>query len=75
MRSLPCNKVAVLYVQNMKDRNGKVAVVTGAGSGIGRSLAIQLAQQGCVVSIADIDEATLTQTRNVIDEALQPAAK
>jgi short-subunit dehydrogenase len=37
--------------------SGKTAVVTGAGSGIGRSLAILLAQRGAVVHAADVTDA------------------
>jgi short-subunit dehydrogenase len=40
----------------MKNLNGKVIALTGAGSGIGRCLAIQLAQQGSHLSLSDIDE-------------------
>jgi NADP-dependent 3-hydroxy acid dehydrogenase YdfG len=40
----------------------KVAVVTGAGSGIGRALAQLLAQKGCRLALADINEATLKET-------------
>jgi 3-oxoacyl-[acyl-carrier protein] reductase len=34
---------------------GKVAIVTGAGSGIGRAIATGLAAEGCSIAIADID--------------------
>ncbi|MEQ1439244.1 SDR family NAD(P)-dependent oxidoreductase [Fontimonas sp. SYSU GA230001] len=40
----------------------KVAVVTGAGSGIGRALALRLAQHGCRLALADIDAAGLAAT-------------
>src|SRR4029077_19976930 len=39
-----------------------VAVLTGAGSGIGRALAQQLAAAGSALALADIDEAGLKQT-------------
>lgn len=37
----------------MKSFSNKVAAITGAGSGMGRSLAVQLAQQHCHVALAD----------------------
>jgi NAD(P)-dependent dehydrogenase (short-subunit alcohol dehydrogenase family) len=37
---------------------GKVAVVTGAGSGIGRAIAVRLASEGAQVAIAELEEAT-----------------
>jgi NAD(P)-dependent dehydrogenase (short-subunit alcohol dehydrogenase family) len=39
-----------------------VAAVTGAGSGIGRALAQQLAEAGSALAVADVDEAGLRQT-------------
>jgi len=42
--------------------SGKSVVVTGAGSGIGRALAIQLAGQGAYLAISDIDEGALAGT-------------
>jgi NAD(P)-dependent dehydrogenase (short-subunit alcohol dehydrogenase family) len=41
---------------------GKVAAITGAGSGIGRALALDLAGRGASLALADIDERGLTET-------------
>lgn len=41
---------------------GKSALVTGAGSGIGRALAIELNRLGCNVWLTDIDDASLEET-------------
>lgn len=42
--------------------NGKIAVVTGAGSGIGRELALQLNRAGCRLYISDISAEGLAET-------------
>jgi len=46
----------------MKNLNGKVVALTGAASGIGRCLAIQLAEKGCILALADIDDNGLQET-------------
>lgn len=48
--------------------SGKVAVITGAGSGIGRALAQQLAADGARLALSDINEEALEETRQVLPE-------
>ncbi len=50
----------------MRDLQGKVAVVTGAGSGIGRELAIACAREGMSVVLADVDAAGMRATAEAI---------
>jgi NAD(P)-dependent dehydrogenase (short-subunit alcohol dehydrogenase family) len=47
--------------------SGRTAVITGAGSGIGRALAQHLARRGSPVAICDADSAGLEQTAATID--------
>ena len=47
----------------------KVAVITGAGSGIGRELARLLAAQGARLALSDIDDAGLAATRQLCGNA------
>lgn len=49
----------------MQDFNSKVAVITGAASGIGRALALALARQGAQLALCDLDEAGLEETRKL----------
>lgn len=46
----------------MKSFENKVAAITGAGSGMGRTLAIRLAQQQCHLALSDVNEAGLAET-------------
>ena len=48
----------------------KLAVITGAGSGIGQQLAIQLAKKGCHLALADISQAGLDKTQQLLAEVL-----
>jgi NAD(P)-dependent dehydrogenase (short-subunit alcohol dehydrogenase family) len=51
----------------MKELKNAVAAVTGAASGIGRSLAMNLAKEGCGLALADIDQDGLNQTAETIE--------
>jgi len=44
---------------------GRVAVVTGAASGIGRAISASLARRRCRLALADIDEAGLLETKRL----------
>jgi NADP-dependent 3-hydroxy acid dehydrogenase YdfG len=50
------------YGETMKEFKDKVAVITGAASGIGRAIAKRGAQEGMKLVLADIEEEALTQT-------------
>lgn len=47
---------------------GKVVVITGAGSGIGRALAVSLVSRGAVVAGADLNQATLDETAGLVHQ-------
>lgn len=52
----------------MQDFKGKLAVITGGASGIGRSLAFALGAEGASVLIADVDQAALDATLASLSE-------
>ncbi|XEG70349.1 SDR family NAD(P)-dependent oxidoreductase [Pseudomonas sp. abacavir_1] len=50
----------------MKSFENKVAAITGAGSGIGRALARELASRGCHLALADVNASGLEETRQAL---------
>jgi NAD(P)-dependent dehydrogenase (short-subunit alcohol dehydrogenase family) len=53
----------------MREIRGAVAVVTGAASGIGRALAVDLAKLGAQLALADVNSAGLEETRALLGGA------
>ena len=52
-----------------KHLEGKVAVVTGGSRGLGRAMAVALAQEGCKIAIVGRDQKMLAETASLCAEA------
>ena len=48
--------------------NGKVVFITGAGSGLGRGVAIAFAKEGAIVVVTDLSEKANLETARMIEE-------
>ncbi len=59
----------------MKDFSGKLAVITGGGTGMGRALAQQLTELGCDVAMCDVIDKNLQETLRLCQQAAPQGVK
>ena len=59
----------------MDQFQGKIAVVTGGGTGMGRELCIQLAREGAHVAMCDVSEDNMTHTRQLCEAVAPPGTR
>lgn len=53
----------------MKAFAGRIAVITGGGTGMGRELARQLAAEGCSIALGDVSDRAMAETRRLCEAA------
>ena len=58
----------------MKDFSGRIAVITGGGTGMGRALARQLVAEGCDVAMCDVSAANMAESITLCEAEAPPVS-
>jgi all-trans-retinol dehydrogenase (NAD+) len=66
--SLFKESVKYVYPARCKNIHGQIALVTGAGRGLGKEIALELAEKGCKVVVVDINLVSVETTAEEITE-------
>jgi sorbitol-6-phosphate 2-dehydrogenase len=64
-------KSQIVHTEDLKER---IAIVTGAGSGLGRSVAVGIARAGASIAVLDINRSDANQTCNLIKDEMSEIA-
>src|SRR5688500_3023211 len=65
--SIVLGRIAAQGGTSMKDLAGRIAVITGGGTGMGRELARQLVAEGCSIAMCDVSAAAMAETKRLCE--------
>src|SRR6202043_3483890 len=70
--SLRIGRLKIEGTQRMKELSGRLAVVPGGGTGMGRELVRQLVAEGCNVAMCDVSARNMAETKRLCEQERLP---